>query len=192
MILKYRVSLPNIKGFARIYEVKDTGSLYGLHKQMRADMDFPQDQVVLFKAFDANGDVAATTVVIPEGLTILQIKDLLMNYYLFKEAEKSVRATTDRIVSADEDDRSRLSSAKKFYDGLTTAQKGYFDKDLLARLNKLIRDAENDHQEQERRRRQRRQQASYNSSRSSSSYRSSSSFGGRGGRPSGGGASRRF
>ena len=59
MILKYRVSLPGIKGFARVYEVKDTASLYSLHKQMRADMDFPQDQVVLFKSFDANGDVAA-------------------------------------------------------------------------------------------------------------------------------------
>ena len=59
MILKYRVSLPGIKGFARVYEVKDTASLYSLHKQMRADMDFPQDQVVLFKAFDAKGDVAA-------------------------------------------------------------------------------------------------------------------------------------
>ncbi len=59
MILKYRVSLPNIKGFARIYEVKDSGSLYGLHKQMRADMDFPQDQLVLFKAFDAAGEVSA-------------------------------------------------------------------------------------------------------------------------------------
>jgi uncharacterized membrane protein YgcG len=114
------------------------------------------------------------------------------NYTTAKEAERSVRATTDRIVSADEDDRSRLSNAKRFYDGLTTAQKGYFDKDLLARLNKLIRDAENDHQDQERRRRQRRQQSSYNSTRSSSSYRSSSSFGGRGRRPSGGGASRKF
>ena len=59
MILKYRVSLPGIKGFARIYEVKDTASLYSFHKQMRADMDFPQDQVVLFKAFDAEGNVAA-------------------------------------------------------------------------------------------------------------------------------------
>jgi hypothetical protein len=59
MILKYRVSLPGLKGFARVYEVKDTTSLYNLHKQMRADMDFPQDQVVLFKAYDANGDVAA-------------------------------------------------------------------------------------------------------------------------------------
>ena len=59
MVLKYRVSLPGLKGFARVYEVKLTTSLYSLHKQMRADMDFPQDQVVLFKAFDAAGDVAA-------------------------------------------------------------------------------------------------------------------------------------
>ena len=59
MILRYRVSLPGIKGFARVYEVKPTASLYSLHKQMRADMDFPQDQVVLFKAFAHNGDVAA-------------------------------------------------------------------------------------------------------------------------------------
>ena len=59
MILKYRVSLPGIKGFARIYEVKDSASLYSFHKQMRADMDFPQDQVVLFKAFGQDGEVAA-------------------------------------------------------------------------------------------------------------------------------------
>ncbi|MBR2608687.1 MAG: hypothetical protein IKC68_03060 [Bacteroidales bacterium] len=59
MILKYRVSLPGLKGFARVYEVKASTSLYSLHKQMRADMDFPQDQVVLFKAFDAAGNVAA-------------------------------------------------------------------------------------------------------------------------------------
>ena len=59
MILKYRVSLPGIKGFARVYEVKGTASLYSLHKQMRADMDFPQDQVVLFKSFDEKGNVAA-------------------------------------------------------------------------------------------------------------------------------------
>ena len=59
MILKYKVSLPNIKGFARVYEVKGNASLYSFHKQMRADMDFPQDQLVLFKAFDQNGDVSA-------------------------------------------------------------------------------------------------------------------------------------
>ena len=59
MILKYRVSLPGLKGFARVYEVKESTSVYSLHKQMRADMDFPQDQVVLFKAFDKDGEVAA-------------------------------------------------------------------------------------------------------------------------------------
>ena len=59
MILRYRVSLPGLKGFARVYEVKSTSSLYSFHKQMRADMDFPQDQVVLFKSFDAAGNVAA-------------------------------------------------------------------------------------------------------------------------------------
>lgn len=59
MILKYRVSLPGIKGFARIYEVKASASLYSFHKQMRADMDFPQDQVVLFKAVGKNGEVQA-------------------------------------------------------------------------------------------------------------------------------------
>ena len=59
MILRYRVSLPGLKGFARVYDVKETTSLYSFHKQMRADMDFPQDQVVLFKAFDAAGNVAA-------------------------------------------------------------------------------------------------------------------------------------
>ena len=59
MILRYKVTLPGLKGFLRVYEVKESTSLYSLHKQMRADMDFPQDQVVLFKAFDKKGDVAA-------------------------------------------------------------------------------------------------------------------------------------
>ena len=59
MILRYRVSLQGLKGFARVYEVKDSTSLYSFHKQMRADMDFPQDQVVLFKSFDKAGNVAA-------------------------------------------------------------------------------------------------------------------------------------
>ena len=59
MILRYRVSLPGLKGFARVYELKDTTTLYSFHKQMRADMDFPQDQLVLFKAFDADGGESA-------------------------------------------------------------------------------------------------------------------------------------
>jgi len=67
MILKYKVSLPNIKGFYRVYEVKDTTSLYFFHKQMRADMDFPQDQTILFKAVDAFGQAIARYSVIDLG-----------------------------------------------------------------------------------------------------------------------------
>lgn len=59
MILKYKVSLPGLKGFARVYEVKDTTSLYSFHKQMRADMEFPQDQTILFKAVDLAGQPVA-------------------------------------------------------------------------------------------------------------------------------------
>ena len=55
----FRVTLPGIKGFARIYEVNDKNTLYLFHKQMLSDMEFPQDQIVLFKAFDANGNVVA-------------------------------------------------------------------------------------------------------------------------------------
>ena len=59
MVFRYRVSLPGIKGFARVYEVKAGATLYSFHKQMRADMDFPQDQLVLFKGLDENGSVVA-------------------------------------------------------------------------------------------------------------------------------------
>jgi len=67
MVLKYRVSLPGIKGFARIYLVKDTTSLYFFHKQMRSDMDFPQDQTILFKAVDPAGNALARYSVIDLG-----------------------------------------------------------------------------------------------------------------------------
>ena len=59
MVLRYRVSLPGIKGFARVYEIKGSSSLYSFSKQMRADMNFPQDQMVLFKALDEAGAVSA-------------------------------------------------------------------------------------------------------------------------------------
>ena len=59
MLFRYRVSLPGIKGFARVYEVKANTTLYSFHKQMRADMDFPQDQLVLFKGQNEDGAVVA-------------------------------------------------------------------------------------------------------------------------------------
>jgi len=55
MTYKFRVTLTGIKGFYRVYQINGDSSLYTLHKQMRADMEFPQDQLILFKGFDANG-----------------------------------------------------------------------------------------------------------------------------------------
>lgn len=59
MILRYRVSLPGLKGFARVYEIKATCSLYTFHKKMHSDMDFPMDQIVLFKAVNPDGSAIA-------------------------------------------------------------------------------------------------------------------------------------
>lgn len=59
MILRYRVSLPGIKGFARVYEVRSSMTLYGFHKTMRDEMDFPHDQQIQFKALDSEGLLVA-------------------------------------------------------------------------------------------------------------------------------------
>lgn len=59
MILRYRVSLPGIKGFARVYELKSTTTLYEFHKRMRDDMDFSHDQLIQFKGLDKNGGLVA-------------------------------------------------------------------------------------------------------------------------------------
>lgn len=59
MILRYRVSLSGLKGFARVYELKSTMSLYDFQNLMRGDMEFPQDQLIQFKALHANGTLAA-------------------------------------------------------------------------------------------------------------------------------------
>lgn len=59
MTYKFRISLPGLKGFARIYEVGSKNTLYQFSKQMVSDMEFPVDQVVLFKAFDAAGNLLA-------------------------------------------------------------------------------------------------------------------------------------
>ena len=55
MVYKYRVTLAGIKGFYRVYEMRGETTLYEFHKQMRADMEFPQDQLIMFKAMDADG-----------------------------------------------------------------------------------------------------------------------------------------
>ena len=52
MIYQFRVTLPGIKGFYRIYKVNSANSLYSFHKQMQADLEFPADQPILFKAMN--------------------------------------------------------------------------------------------------------------------------------------------
>ena len=65
MTYRYRVTLEGIKGFYRVYLVNATNSLYTLHKQLRADLEFPQDQQILFKAFDEAGNVAGRFALMP-------------------------------------------------------------------------------------------------------------------------------
>ena len=59
MVYKYRVTLTGIKGFFRVYYVNGNNSLYSFYKQMRDDMEFPQDQMILFKALDGDQNVTA-------------------------------------------------------------------------------------------------------------------------------------
>ena len=59
MVYQYRVTLTGIKGFFRLYCMRPEMTLYTFHKQMRADMEFAQDQLILFKALDAAGNVVA-------------------------------------------------------------------------------------------------------------------------------------
>ena len=57
MVFKLRVTLSGIKGFFRIYNVHGATTLYTLHKQLRADLEFPQDAIIMFKALDVTGSV---------------------------------------------------------------------------------------------------------------------------------------
>ena len=59
MNYRYRVTLAGIKGFYRVYVVNSENSLYTFHKQLRADLEFPMDQPILFKALDEAGGVLA-------------------------------------------------------------------------------------------------------------------------------------
>lgn len=59
MVFQFRVTLSGIKGFYRVYQIGGQFTLYDFHKQMRSDMEFPQDQLIMFKAMDAAGRVVA-------------------------------------------------------------------------------------------------------------------------------------
>lgn len=59
MVFKYRVTLTGIKGFFRVYEMSGETTLYAFHKQMRSDLEFPQDQLILFKGLGGDGSAVA-------------------------------------------------------------------------------------------------------------------------------------
>ncbi len=59
MALLYRVTLTGIKGFYRVYKINGSSTLYSLHRQLQSDLEFPLDQLILFKALDEQGNVVA-------------------------------------------------------------------------------------------------------------------------------------
>ncbi len=67
MIYQFRVTLPLIKGFYRIYKVNSANTLYHFHKQIQSDLTFPVDQPILFKAYDENQEVIARYALIDLG-----------------------------------------------------------------------------------------------------------------------------
>lgn len=59
MAVKLKITLPGIKGFLRLYSAADQTTLYTIHNKLRADLEFPQDQLILFKALGAAENVVA-------------------------------------------------------------------------------------------------------------------------------------
>ena len=57
MVFQVRVTLAGIKGFYRLYHVNGNTTLYDFHKQLRSDLEFAQDQIIMFKALDVTGEV---------------------------------------------------------------------------------------------------------------------------------------
>jgi len=104
MSYRYKVTLSEIKGFFRIYLVNGDNTLYSLHKQMRADMSFAQDQLILFKAFDTEGTVLARYGLFDLGsgtVDDIRIGDTVKNgitsfiYFYEVENKKSVIVTLE-------------------------------------------------------------------------------------------------
>jgi len=106
MVFRFKVTLAGIKGFHRFYEMGGETSLYDFHKQMRSDMEFPQDQLIMFKAMDPDGavigryglfDLGSGTV---DNVTIEQVIEAgVTNFLYFYDVpnRKSVIITFDGV-----------------------------------------------------------------------------------------------
>lgn len=104
MVCTYRVTLEGIKGFYRVYKLSSENSLYTFHKQLRADLEFTIDQPILFKAFDATGNVVARYALTDLGFGTVDavsightIKDGVVRFVYFYDiaARKSVTITLE-------------------------------------------------------------------------------------------------
>ena len=110
MIYQFRVTLPGLKGFYRIYKVNSANSFYHLHKQMQSDMAFPADQPILFKAYDAGGNVIARYALIdlgygtvddvPIGKAVAE-GAVVFDYYYDTQAKKRVILTLEGEEKSD-------------------------------------------------------------------------------------------
>ncbi|MBQ9463446.1 MAG: hypothetical protein IJU68_07315 [Bacteroidales bacterium] len=104
MIYTYRVTLEGIKGFYRVYKIDGNSSLYTFHKQLRADLEFTVDQPILFKAFNAAGEVVARYALQDLGFGAVDavsvqktVKDGIVKFVYFYDvaARKSVNVTLE-------------------------------------------------------------------------------------------------
>lgn len=104
MVYRYKVTLAGLKGFFRVYLVNGENSLYKLHKQLQSDLEFPTDQPILFKALDAEGEVAARYALIDLGFGTVdnvKIKDTIKAgvqsfvYFYDIQAKKNVIITLE-------------------------------------------------------------------------------------------------
>ena len=104
MVCTYRVTLEGIKGFYRVYRISSDNSLYTFHKQLRADLEFTVDQPILFKAFDAAGNVVARYALTDIGFGTVDaisvghtVKEGIVRFVYFYDiaARKSVTITLE-------------------------------------------------------------------------------------------------
>jgi hypothetical protein len=104
MIYQFRVTLPGIKGFYRIYKVNSANSLYHFHKQLQSDLIFPVDQPILFKAYNENQEVIARYALIDLGYGAVDDVTLgkavadgavCFDYYYDTQAKKRVIITLE-------------------------------------------------------------------------------------------------
>ena len=104
MVYRYKVTLPGLKGFFRVYLVNGENSLYKLHKQLQCDLEFPMDQPILFKASDEAGAVVARYALIDLGfgtVDSVKVKDTIKAgvtsfvYFYDIQAKKNVIITLE-------------------------------------------------------------------------------------------------